>query len=562
MASVPTVTRVACYARVSTEDQAERQTVDAQKDFLRRYCELHGLTVAGVYVDDGISGATPLEDRPEGRRLLDDAEAGAFTVVLVYRLDRLGRSLKSLLAAHERLDTVGVAIRSGTEPFDTASPIGKFLFSLLGSMAELERSTISERMTGGRDRVARAGQYTGGPIPFGYDLDDDKRFIPSARIVEQLGITEAELVRDIFSRIADDGATLTGETARLSALGIPRVQRYGGKASKKIERDGDWSYATIQAMIHNPMYKGTGIVDAKAGTVERPTEALVDPHTWSRAQVAVTRNRVLSTKNAKHEYLLRGLVKCAHCGRSYSGTVNGTSRQYRCNSNIGPLSVVKGKRCHAATVVADRLEATVWAEVRALIEHPDEYIADAQRELRARLADAGQHEAERRSLSRELAGKEQERERVLDLFRRGRITADECDRDLDKVTAEAREIRALLDGMRARAEMATASEAYLADVGAALAQYRDELDEIERTNDRPKMRRLIEVFAPGIVIETELLGIAKVRERKRARLRLTLAFQSKAEVVAITRSPGNVYSVFPDQDQPLTIERELVLTRR
>src|SRR3954451_14591472 len=167
MSIVSPPVRVACYARVSTEDQAERQTVQAQTDFLRRYCELHDLPVAGVYVDDGISGATALEDRPEGRRLLEDADAGAFSVVLVYRLDRLGRSLKSLLAAHERLDVAGVAIRSGTEPFDTASPIGRFLFSLLGSMAELERSTIAERMTGGRDRVARAAQYTGGPIPFG-----------------------------------------------------------------------------------------------------------------------------------------------------------------------------------------------------------------------------------------------------------------------------------------------------------------------------------------------------------------------------------------------------------
>src|SRR5215216_2034445 len=141
------LTRVACYARVSTEDQAERQTITAQTDFLRRYCDLHGLPVAGVYVDDGVSGATALEDRPEGLRLLKDAEAGAFTVVLVYRLDRLGRSLKSLLAAHERLDAAGVAIRSGTEPFDTASPIGRFLFSLLASMAELERATIAERTT-------------------------------------------------------------------------------------------------------------------------------------------------------------------------------------------------------------------------------------------------------------------------------------------------------------------------------------------------------------------------------------------------------------------------------
>src|SRR4051812_31423572 len=122
MSSLPAVTRVACYARVSTEDQAERQTVRAQTDFLRRYCELHELTVADLYIDDGISGTLKLEDRPEGRRLLDDAEAGAFSIVLVYKLDRLGRSLKALIGAHDSLEVAGVAIRSGTEPFDTTSP--------------------------------------------------------------------------------------------------------------------------------------------------------------------------------------------------------------------------------------------------------------------------------------------------------------------------------------------------------------------------------------------------------------------------------------------------------
>src|SRR5581483_6906811 len=104
-------TAVALYACVSTEDQAERQTVQAQLDFLRRYCDLHQCPIAGEYVDDGISGATELTTRPEGRRLLDDATAGRFGVVLVYRLDRLGRSLTALLAAHGALDNSGVAIK-------------------------------------------------------------------------------------------------------------------------------------------------------------------------------------------------------------------------------------------------------------------------------------------------------------------------------------------------------------------------------------------------------------------------------------------------------------------
>ena len=114
----------------------------------------------------------------------------------------------SLLDAHDALNGCGVAIQSATEPFDSRAPIGAFLFQLLGSLAELEKTTIAERTSLGRNRVASDGRYTGGPIPLGYDLDDDNRFIPSTRIVPQLGITEAEMVRDIFQRIAGGERTL------------------------------------------------------------------------------------------------------------------------------------------------------------------------------------------------------------------------------------------------------------------------------------------------------------------------------------------------------------------
>src|SRR5262245_35925350 len=117
MASIPhsdlsQTPRVAIYARVSTEDQAERQTVQAQLDFLNRWADLHEFPIADVYVDDGWSGTVPLRDRPDGRRLLDDAAARRFTMVALYRLDRLGRSIHVLLDADHELERAGVTIRS------------------------------------------------------------------------------------------------------------------------------------------------------------------------------------------------------------------------------------------------------------------------------------------------------------------------------------------------------------------------------------------------------------------------------------------------------------------
>ena len=128
---------------------------------------------------------------------------------------------------------------------------------------------------------------------------------------------------------------------------------------------------------------------------------------------------------------------------------------------------------------------------------------------------------------------------MLDLFRRGRITAAECDRDLDKVAADSREIREMLDALRARAEMAAASEAYLSDVGAALAQMHGSVDEIEETNDWQRKRQLIELLVPRMIVRTEITGTTPGgRRRKKTRLCLTLAYREKEAVVSATATAG------------------------
>src|SRR5215213_10600879 len=105
---------VALYLRVSSEEQRDRETIEIQDDFLEQYRALYDLEVADVYKDDGISGTIPLHERPEGRRLLEDAKAGNFDTVLVYKLDRLGRTLLVIVDAHDRLAEAGVALRSAT----------------------------------------------------------------------------------------------------------------------------------------------------------------------------------------------------------------------------------------------------------------------------------------------------------------------------------------------------------------------------------------------------------------------------------------------------------------
>lgn len=158
--------RLGVYARVSSDDQAERGTIENQLEFARKYADLHQLEIVKWYKDDGVTGTIPLEARPAGRELLQDAKNGIIDLLLIYRLDRLGRSARIILNSVHELESDGVKIRSMTEPFDTGDPSGRFLLTILAGVADLERETIIERLWYGANRAARAGKWLGGIVPY------------------------------------------------------------------------------------------------------------------------------------------------------------------------------------------------------------------------------------------------------------------------------------------------------------------------------------------------------------------------------------------------------------
>src|SRR5262245_15344761 len=115
--------RVGLYCRVSTEEQGERNTIDVQLETLRRL-----VPDSLEYIDNGVSGTIPLANRPAGAHLLADVRAKKVSEVVVYKLDRLGRSLRGILTAYDALDALGVSVRSAMEPFDTGTLFGKAMF--------------------------------------------------------------------------------------------------------------------------------------------------------------------------------------------------------------------------------------------------------------------------------------------------------------------------------------------------------------------------------------------------------------------------------------------------
>jgi site-specific DNA recombinase len=294
--------------------------------------------VADVYEDDGVSGTIPLHERPGGRRLLEDAKEGKFSAVLVYKLDRLGRSLLVIVDAHDRLETSGVSLRSATEPIDTSNPSGRLIFQMLASFAEYERGTIRERTQAGLHRALRNGTFSG-RIPYGYRRSPDET---SLTLVEE----EARIVREIITNIAA-GATLYSESKRLNDEGVPSPgYRFRGDEGRRDTRS--WTASTVRGIVHQAAYSGVHRVrvEGRGGQediIERPVPAIVEPSLRERAEAQLIRNksRAGELRRNGRKYLLSGLVRCGICGQACSGRTstaqvsNGTKKYayYRCISN-------------------------------------------------------------------------------------------------------------------------------------------------------------------------------------------------------------------------------------
>lgn len=151
--------RAAIYARVSTSNHG--QDVGMQTRELRQFCEARGWQIAGEYLDEGISGAK--DSRPELNRLMADAHRRKFDAVVCWKFDRFARSVSHLLRALETFQSLGVAFVSLSEQVDTTTPTGRMVFTVLGAVAELERSLIAERVRAGLRNARAKGKRLGRP---------------------------------------------------------------------------------------------------------------------------------------------------------------------------------------------------------------------------------------------------------------------------------------------------------------------------------------------------------------------------------------------------------------
>ena len=193
------ISRVAIYARVSTTNHGQDVTLQTRE--LEQFAEARGWQMVGAYIDAGVSGTK--DSRPELNRLMADAHKRCFDVVAVWRFDRFARSVSHLLRALETFSALAIAFVSLSEQMDTTTPTGKMVFTVLGAVAELERSLIVERVKAGLRNARAKGKRLGRP-PKSVDLAAVARLRKQGRswraIASHLGIGLATLHRASVGR--------------------------------------------------------------------------------------------------------------------------------------------------------------------------------------------------------------------------------------------------------------------------------------------------------------------------------------------------------------------------
>lgn len=420
------------YTRVSTEEQAATGfSLGAQQERLAAFCVSQGWEIAGRYCDEGVS-AKDLH-RPAFQRMM--AEAAPGDIILVYKLDRLTRSVRDLDDLLRAFEQRGLLFRSVTEQFDTTTATGRLFIRMIAEMAQWERETTAERTAFGKRRKAETGQWPGGTVPFGYMA------VPSERT--HAGRTLLQLVPDpgrrhlvpmLFERY-------------LAGQGIRGLARWLNEEMGARTQSGClFHQLSVKRILTNPIYCGDIAHGRRSGQVTSRVpgnhEPLVTREIFDRVQTLLGARKRCAPRQATGAHPLAGVARCGACGGRVDGSMRAPGRRtYRCHR----YAIGQGCGDRPLTnVSAVQVEENLITEIERL-HRPPAGLAELLAAYR-RQAAAGPDptQAERRRLEQDLAEAEAAIERWKRLFEKGRIADEEFLAAVGPHKARVRQLEARL----------------------------------------------------------------------------------------------------------------------
>ncbi|HGH7178510.1 TPA: recombinase family protein [Bacillus luti] len=337
------------YVRVSTEEQAKHgYSIAAQQEKLEAFCASQGWEIINTYIDDGYS-AKDL-NRPKFHSMIEEIKKKEIDVLLVYRLDRLTRSVLDLYKILKILEENNCSFKSATEVYDTTNAMGRLFITLAAGMAQWERENLAERVRLGIEKKTKMGKWKGGAAPYGYTYKNDEL---------KINPTEAPIVKKIF------------ELSR--TYGFVTVAKKLNKSGCYTKSNNDWHVDTVRGIANNPVYAGYLTFNETLRAYKKPPreqklyegihERIIPREDfWSLQDVLDTR-RGPGGKRQTSNYFFSTILKCGRCGHSMSGHKGSVGQKtYRCSGKKS------GKTCSSHIILESNLVKKIFERFNELID--------------------------------------------------------------------------------------------------------------------------------------------------------------------------------------------------
>jgi site-specific DNA recombinase len=355
--STPRAVRCAIYTRKSTEEGLGQDfnSLDAQREAAEAYIlsqrQEGWVALPHVYNDGGFTGANM--DRPALGRLMADIETGRIDCVVVYKVDRLSRSLLDFARIMGAFEQHGISFVSVTQQFNTSVPVGRLTLNILLSFAQFEREIISERTRDKKAASRRKGKWIGGYLPLGYDLDPH-----GGRLI--VNETEAQQVREIFRTFRKTRSI----EATLEEINRREWNRKSWITAKGVCYGGtSFTEGTLMRLLTNELYTGWVAYKGKRYRGEHP--AIVDSRQWKTVQDLFRRTMPKRRiERNKHGALLKGLLYCSGCAQPMRHTYTSRKqRRYRYYACLSAQSQCRNR------VPAQLIEASVLQRLESMAQN-------------------------------------------------------------------------------------------------------------------------------------------------------------------------------------------------
>ena len=447
--------KIAAYCRVSTEKEAQIDSLEKQIEFFNEFTKKNGYELYKLYADEGISGKQ-IKHRKQFQQMMQDAKAKKFDKVVVKDVSRFARNTVDLLQSVRELKSYGVQVDflNNGEVMEGGS---EFILTILGAMAQQESANMSKRVKFGKDITAKKGRVPN--LVFGYDKIPDERY--TLKINEE----EAKIVKEIFESYVYKGIGTTKIAWNLNDRGI-RTKKTKSK----------WVQTSIVRMLKNPIYTGrvtnkkSEVTDFITGTrkelpeeewivVERSEMRIISDELFNRAQELLEQRSnefKLNNKREKTEYVFSTLIYCKHCGYSFRRI----KRKYTANGPEYIRWVCSGRNsmgvnhCPNTTVIdEEELLNAIKIYLKSIIKNKKDFMKAVEKEFEKITKLRKNNERNEESLLKEIEKVTVKKQKYMEMFQNEIINIQELkkytnplnediarlERELKLITSEIKE---------------------------------------------------------------------------------------------------------------------------